>query len=211
MRLRLLSLFSLLAVPAAPAVFGGWAVVTVENPPQGLVAGVPYTLNYTVRQHGVTLLPGLSGTVEAVAGNRKVTASSRAGAVGRYAATFTIPEAGDWSITVRSGFGNSMTKLLPVRVVKAGAVVADLPDAERGAQLFAAKGCVMCHAELKLDLPDPRTQAYDQKFVRQLLADPASVPKRRNVGMDMPNLELTPAEISALAAYLSASHATGTR
>ena len=45
----------------------------------------------------------------------------------------------------------------------------------------------------------------------ELLADPAASPKRHQAGVEMPNLHLKPAEISALAAYLAGTNSTGTR
>ncbi|HEX6943060.1 MAG TPA: hypothetical protein VF128_09020, partial [Gemmatimonadaceae bacterium] len=62
MRLRMILLSSLVAVPAG-GMLGGWAVVTVENPPERLVVGTPYTIEYSVRQHGKELLTGLSGSI----------------------------------------------------------------------------------------------------------------------------------------------------
>jgi hypothetical protein len=59
---------------------------------------------------------------------------------------------------------------------------------------------------------DIRTNTYDEKFVKNLLANPAAMQKRYNVGLEMPNLGLKTDEIAALAAYLSAGpNSTGTR
>ena len=77
MRFRGLLLSAVVAVPAGHAVFGGWAVVTVENPPERLTVGVPYTLEYSVRQHGKELLSGLDGRIEARAGGQVVRADAR--------------------------------------------------------------------------------------------------------------------------------------
>ena len=38
---------------------GGWAVVSVENPPDYLLAGKPVAFTFVVRQHGVKRLGGL--------------------------------------------------------------------------------------------------------------------------------------------------------
>ncbi|NUQ11455.1 MAG: hypothetical protein HUU26_03870 [Gemmatimonadaceae bacterium] len=210
MKLRSLVLPALVVAAPAPLAFGGWAVVTIDNPPRALAAGVPFTIDYTVRQHGVELMPGLRGSVEAVSGRHRVKVDARPLTTGRYTATVTIPEPGDWTITVHSGFGPSRTTLLPLRVARAGAVAEALPDAEYGRHLFAAKGCAVCHVEMKL-APDPRTQSYDAAFVKKLLADPQSVPKRRASPVDMPNLGLTATEIAALTAYLAGPHPAGTR
>jgi hypothetical protein len=190
---------------------GGWAVVTVENPPERLVVGVPYTLEYSVRQHGEELLSGLRGKVEARAGRQVVSADARALSVGKYVASLTLPSAGSWTITVHSGFGPSKTTMRPIAATATGAPVIAMSEPERGQHLFAAKGCVTCHIEMKVIPTDIRATRYDEKFVKQLLADPSSMPRRHSAGVEMPNLNLKPAEISALAAYLAGPNSSGTR
>src|SRR6187401_899772 len=85
MRLRAVLLSAAVAIPAGGYAFGGWAVVTVENPPERLVVGVPYTLEFSVRQHGMTLLDGLRGQVEAKGANGSSTVD--AGPAGRKGST----------------------------------------------------------------------------------------------------------------------------
>ena len=68
----------------------------------------------------------------------------------------------------------------PIMAAAAGASVVAMTEPERGEHLFAAKGCATCHVEMKVIPVDVRTNKYDQKFVKQLLADPRSVPKRHN-------------------------------
>jgi hypothetical protein len=205
-------LSALIVVPAGGVVYGGWAVVTVENPPERLVAGVPYTLEYSVRQHGIHLLKGLEGRVEATTKDRALRAEAKAGSSdGRYIATLTFPAAGSWTITVHSGFGPARTKMLPVTVTAAGAPVIAMTASARGQHLFVAKGCVTCHVEMKVIPVDVRTTRYDEKFVKQLLSDPKSMPKRHSADVEMPNLGLKATEIAALAAYLTGPNSTGTR
>lgn len=212
MRFRAMWLPAVIVIPAGSMLFGGWAVVTVENPPERLVVGVPYTLEYSVRQHGVELMSGLRGTVEATTKDRALRAEAKAVASkGRYSATLTFPAAGSWTITVHSGFGPSRTTMLPLTVTAAGAPVVAMTDAERGQHLFAAKGCVTCHVEMKVIPVDIRTGKYDVKFVKQLLANPKSMPKRHSADVEMPNLGLKATEIAALAAYLAGPNSTGTR
>jgi hypothetical protein len=210
MRLRTMLLSAMVIVPAASSAVGGWAVVTVENPPERLVVGVPYTLEYSVRQHGKELLTDLRGTVEARAGKEVVRALPRITGT-KYSAVLTVPSAGQWTITVNSGFGKSMTTMLPVMAGAAGTTVAAMPDAQRGQHLFAAKGCATCHVEMKVIPVDVRSNKYDEKFVKQLLADPQAMPKRHSTGVEMPNLNLKANEISALAAYLAGPNLSGTR
>lgn len=210
MRLRLILLSAAVVVPAG-LLSGGWAVVTVENPPERLVVGTPYTIDYSVRQHGKELLSGLRGTVEARAGAQVVSADAKALSAGKYSASLTVPSAGSWTITVNSGFGPSRTTMRPIVAAAVGAPVVAMSDPERGQHLFAAKGCATCHVEMKVIPLDVRAQKYDEKFVKQLLADPAAMPKRHKSGVEMPNLNLKQAEISALAAYLAGTNSSGTR
>jgi hypothetical protein len=75
-----------------------------------------------------------------------VSAAAQPGAsAGQYRATVTLPHAGAWTITVYSGFGNSNVTLLPLPAVGPGRAVAAVAAAERGRQLFVAKGCLTCH------------------------------------------------------------------
>jgi hypothetical protein len=211
MKLRPILLSAMVVVPAGTFWYGGWAVVTVENPPERLVPGTPYAIEYTVRQHGKELLSGLDGTIEARAGGRAVRAEARSLGAGKYTASLTVPTPGSWTITVHSGFGPSKTTMLPITAAAAGAPVVAMTDPERGQHLFSAKGCVTCHVEMKVIPTDVRATKYDDRFVKQLLADPAAVPKRHSAGVEMPNLNLRPAEIAALAAYLAGPNSTGTR
>lgn len=210
MRLRLILLSAPVVIPAG-LMSGGWAVVTVENPPERLVVGTPYTIEYSVRQHGKELLNGLRGTVEARAGAQVVSASAKALSPGKYSAFLTVPSAGSWTITVNSGFGPSRTTMRPIVAAAAGAPVMTMSDPERGQHLFAAKGCATCHVEMKVIPVDVRANKYDEKFLKQLLADPGAMPKRHQAGVEMPNLHLKPGEISALAAYLAGTNSSGTR
>jgi mono/diheme cytochrome c family protein len=212
MRLRAFLLPALIALPAGSVASGGWAVVTVENPPEHLVVGVPYTLEYSVRQHGQTLLDGLNGVVEATSKSKTLRVDGREGtAKGKYVATVVLPSEGAWTIIVHSGFGASKTTMKPITASAAGAPVVAMSAAERGEHLFSAKGCVTCHVDMKVIPVDVRSGKYDEKFVKELLADPKSMPKRHNAGVEMPNLNLKSAEISALAAYLAGPNSAGTR
>jgi hypothetical protein len=142
---------------------------------------------------------------------REVVRAESKGYGPKYSAVLTVPKAGSWTITVNSGFGKSMTTMLPIMAGAAGTTVAALPDAQRGQHLFAAKGCATCHVEMKVIPVDVRSNRYDEKFVKQLLMDPQAMPKRHAAGVEMPNLNLKANEISALAAYLAGPNSSGTR
>ena len=80
------------------------------------------------------------------------------------------------------------------------------PDAAQGQVLFRAKGCATCHrhdgagegtGQIAIG-PDLSAYRPDPDFVRRWLADPAAV----RPGTQMPDLELSDEEISALIAFL---------
>ena len=192
-----------LAIVPLTAAFGGWAVVTVASLPDYAVAGQPLRLEFTIRQHGFTLLTDLSPTVDA-AGGSSVAARPLA-AKGHYEATVVVPAANPTSVTINSGFGNSRVTLLPINVVAAGATApVPLADADRGRRLFVAKGCFNCHTHRDVDLrpigpigPDLTDRHLPVEYLRQQISNPRDEKK-------MPNLELQPAEVAAITAFLSA-------
>ena len=214
MRIRAFHLVApgLVLIPALTALAGGWAVITVEDLPDYIVAGRPVTLAFTVRQHGVRPLDGLRPTVEARAGSLSAPAAATPGkGTGRYAATLTLPRAGEWTITIHSGFGNSATTLEPIRVVMPGSESSiALSDAERGRRLFVAKGCVTCHVQNRVG-PDLTGTRYDAGYLRRFLADPSSVVSVPQGSFQMPNLGLRQPEITALVAFINTERQVGAR
>jgi len=189
---------------------GGWAVVTLKDVPDYVVAGKPVSLTYAVRQHGVHLTPGLSGWIEARGARGEVVKAlaSPAGDTGYYLAKLTLPTAGDWTVTVVSGFLDSKSGPLAMRVVAGGDQVARLGDAERGKVLFAAKGCIACHTHTGVSskvgfAPDLSSPRFAAEYLTTFLADP-SIKAPSRPGLVMPNLQLTHGEIGALVAFLSA-------
>lgn len=201
LRLLLLPLF---------AALGGWASVTLETVPDYIVAGQPVTLNYTVRQHGVAPLSGLTTSVDARSGELAATAvATAAGRTGQYSATLTLPRPGDWTISINTGFWPKRVTLLPIKVIAAGTPAPVIADADRGQRLFLAKGCVTCHVHREVPAegvaygPDLSGRHFPADYLAQFLADPAKVLKARGSTKTMPNLELRPAEIAALVAFLN--------
>ena len=131
-----------LALAMARLEAGGWAVVTLKDVPVYMVAGKSVSLTYAVRQHGVHLTPGLSGWIEArdARGGIVKAIATPASDTGYYLAKLTLPTPGDWIVTVVSGFMDSKSGPVAMRVVAGGDAVATMGDAERGKVLFAAKG-----------------------------------------------------------------------
>lgn len=200
---------------------GGWAVVTVEDLPDYIVAGKPVDLTFVVRQHGVHPMPDLKPSIEARAGWNKV--SGRAWAAqraGTYRGTITVPDVGDWQITIHSGHGKSKGTLLPIRAVAAGsAVPARVADSERGRVLFAAKGCVTCHVRdgfgdgaVKHISTDLTGRRFPADYLAQFLADPSIIPAAsRDPYVRMSNLELKQGEIASLVAFINSERALSSR
>jgi mono/diheme cytochrome c family protein len=190
---------------------GGWAVVSIQDVPDYAVAGQPLTLTYAVRQHGEELLPDLRGTVSArSASGGSVSAAARAaGQRGYYAATLTLPNAGDWTVTIESGFGKSRNKLVPLRAIAAGAQAPSLTPAERGLRLFVAKGCVTCHthgdskSEIGDGAPDLTGKTFAPAYLADFLTNPKIKPAANKNGWQMPNMQLKQPEIAALVAFIN--------
>jgi hypothetical protein len=210
-RIVRLAVPALVLLPAIPVLIGGWAVTTVEELPDYAVAGRPLPLTFTVRQHGFKPIDGLRPHVEVFGGEpRRYAAVSDGAFSGRYKAAVTLPRAGDWIIIIHSGFGPSRTTLTPLRAIAPGTPAPPSPgDAEQGRRLFAAKGCFTCHVETRVG-PDLFAKRYTREYVTQVLVDPARVFAGRQGGSSMPNLNLKPREIAALAAYLSANKGVAT-
>ncbi len=191
--------------------FGGWAVITVEDLPDQFAVGQPVTLDFTVRQHGHTLLSNLNPRITAEAGQDRVSGSVQPGASdGRYRASLTLPHAGAWTITVYSGFGNNNVTLMPVPAVSPGRVAPEIAAAERGRRLFVAKGCITCHVHPEVPSsgvvnlgPDLTGRRFTADYLQRFLADPNIATTRGAGGFEMPNLNLAPREIAALAAFIN--------
>lgn len=209
------ALLGLLLLPVLAFRFGGWAVITVDDLPEYVVAGTPVLLSFIVRQHGVTPLGGLRPMVTLKSGDAESNvAAVPGGERGHYVATITAPRAGELSVRIHSGFMKAENVLLPVRVIAGGAAAPRaLAAAALGHQLFFAKGCVTCHVRgadgasgYKL-APDLTGKRYVADYVAKFLADPENSPIARNSGLTnvrMPNLNLKPREIASLVAFLNA-------
>jgi mono/diheme cytochrome c family protein len=111
----------LILVIALPAYAGGWAAITLEEWPTQIVAGTPLAIRFAVRQHGVTLLPGLDPVI-----NLKNTGSGKTlslhatpveGQPGFYEATLTFPDEGTWEWSIQAF---TMNQSMPDLQVSAG-------------------------------------------------------------------------------------------
>jgi len=204
------SRFALPALLVLPliGVYGGWASITVEALPDYGVVRQPLNLTFTVRQHGVTKLSDLEPRVEARgAGTSAAAVAQRGTEAGQYTARLVLAEAGEWTITIHSGFGNSRVTLVPMQVIAANAQApAALPAADRGRRLFVAKGCLTCHVHADVKGsgvvavgPDLTNRHLAPEYLQRFLADPSMIGSANQ----MPNLNLKPLEIAALIAFLN--------
>ena len=213
MKTKLLGVLALagLVLPVMAAAYGGWAVITMDDLPDYAVAGAPLTLDFSVRQHGKTLLSGLKAQVEARSGPSRIMVPADPGkGSGRYRATITLPQAGDWTITVHSGFLNSRATLLPLTALEPGQKpTTTLADAQRGRRLFLAKGCFTCHVHRGFNQasvevgPELTGTTLPADYLRQFLADPEMAARKAGYPA-MPNYHLDQREIAALSAFLTA-------
>jgi hypothetical protein len=100
-----LGLALLLAVVFAfPAFAGGWAVITLDELPSGVVAGEPLSIGFTVLQHGRTPMTDLYPTINAKLSSTEIVSASAepSGKPGHYAATLTFPKEGNWKWSIQA-------------------------------------------------------------------------------------------------------------
>jgi hypothetical protein len=88
-----------------PAFAGGWAIVNLDEWPTNVTAGEEFEIGFTVLQHGVTpvtgITPMISGTLTGSKETIRVTASEE-GEPGHYVASLKFPKAGEWSWRIDS-------------------------------------------------------------------------------------------------------------
>ena len=201
--------------PTTSRHLGGWAVVTVDDLPDYVVAGQSVRLSFVVRQHGMMPLSGLSPSVEARLANANVSVSAMPDTgTGRYVAKLNLSRPGDWIITIHSGFRGSETTLPALRTVSAGTSAPRmLSEVERGRRLFIAKGCFMCHVNTEVTSapsvrvgPDLTGRRYPAEPLARFLAHPESIRLTqlpRAGSWTMPNLGLKEREIASLVAMIN--------
>lgn len=121
---------------ATVALAGGWSVVVLDHASASLAsgelpAGAPFTIGFTVLQHGKHPVDGLTPriTLTQQAGGETVTVLAEAArGPGRYQAAILLPAAGAWTWQI-DAFGPPAT-LAPLRVVApAPAPAAQAPSA----------------------------------------------------------------------------------
>ena len=109
----------LAALAAAPvASTGGWATVGFEPLPDGMSAGGTWTPTIYIKQHGMTPLTGMQPVVEISdeSGAAQTFNARETTEAGVYEADVVFPSAGDWNLTIHSGFGDSQVTYGPFAV-----------------------------------------------------------------------------------------------
>ena len=208
------SRFALPALLVLPFLYGGWASITVEDLPDYAVVRQPLNLTFNVRQHGFTKLSDLEPRIEARgAGTTTAAVAVRGKEEGQYTARLVLPQTGEWTITIHSGFGNSRVTLVPMQVIAASAQPPVLAAADKGRRLFVAKGCVTCHLHRDVSGsgvvavgPELSERRLAAEYLQRFLADPSITGNANR----MPNLNLTQPEIVALIAFLNGEGQAGT-
>lgn len=138
---------------AVPVFAGGWAVITLDELPTGVVAGEPLTIGFTVLQHGKTPMTDLSPII--VANLDKDTEfkiiAEEEGKPGHYSATLTFPEEGEWNWSIQAF---TMDQKMPMLTVAAPVVAASNPPVvvEETAASFASPTILVSAAVLALGL-----------------------------------------------------------
>ena len=107
-----------------PVFAGGWAVITLDELPTGVVAGEPLTVGFVVLQHGKTPMDGLDPTITAKLSNSEsfMVHAEPDGQPGHYVATLTFPTEGDWNWTVHAFSMEQAMPALSVAAPLAGSV-----------------------------------------------------------------------------------------
>jgi mono/diheme cytochrome c family protein len=202
---------------AVPLGAGGWVVITVHDLPHYVVAGAPVTFWYSVRQHGRVLLGGLDGRLEVSDGTQVIHAPAIDVGRGRYAATFTAPSPGSWTVDVVSGFDGSFSRSrTPLAVIDSATPPPAVSEIERGRRLFAGKGCITCHAHaavggssMSSGAPELTAKRYQPDHFKRLLENPPQPqPRQPYAWWPMPKLELRDTEIASLVAFINADRSS---
>lgn len=111
--LVLMALIALSGGPR-PAQAGGWAVATLDEIPAGVTAGQPFTVGFTMRQHGVRPVDWgpITLTFTHLASGQKVTETAFAeSSAGHYTVDVTLPAAGAWEWILGEGLPQPMPTL----------------------------------------------------------------------------------------------------
>lgn len=145
-KIGLLLLLVLLLATASAALAGGWAVVTLDAPPGEIRAGTPWTVGFTVLQHGQTPVHKLdaNSSVEPLlvaehSGGRRLEVMATPGEeVGHFTAEVTFPVEGEWTWTILPNPLAGETAFEPLSVLPAVASQTSSDAAQQSSAALAA-------------------------------------------------------------------------
>ena len=170
----------LLLTLVGPAGAGGWSVATLDTLPNCVIAETPLTVGFVVRQHGTHILEDLKPEILATQSDsgRTVEVMAEEDSAGHYTAELTFPTDGEWE-WILAAFGPQQP-MPALTVLSADETCPDEDEdvvltaeelAEQGANLFAAKGCVVCHQHDRSIVDDyesinmgPRTHHLSRRY-----------------------------------------------
>lgn len=126
-------------VPVALA--GGWATITIDEMPGQLRAGEPWSIDFTVLQHGQTPVHDLGPNIpveptfvatNAATGEEVVAVARPDKEVGRFTLEVTLPSEGEWAWTIYPAPLAGEVQYEPLTVLPAAPVVDAGPASARG-------------------------------------------------------------------------------
>jgi len=127
-----LTLAVLLAVIFTVPVFaGGWASVTLDELPTNVVAGESFELGFTVLQHGVTPVTGITPIItgKLTGGKESISVYAKEeGEPGHYVASLKFPKAGEWSWKIDSFGEQTMPPLSVADTPQVAQTVIEQPE-----------------------------------------------------------------------------------
>jgi hypothetical protein len=135
---KLMLLAGVLVIAAAsPAVAGGWAASTLDEPPAALVAGQDHQVGFMILQHGKTPVNPDQGQVgirlfNPSSGQGLTFPAVQQGPVGHFVSTVNVPTAGAWQWEVLQGWFEPQP-LGPIDVVAAASVAPAAPGSATAA------------------------------------------------------------------------------
>ena len=214
----------LLVVMVITGYAGGPPIVTIEGVPEYFVVGQPETLKFVVRSFCCNHVPLENQYAVRVVADRlpeiRIPAL-RTGERGEYAATLTLPQVGEWTISIEMS-SHVFTALLPIRAIPWGVQAPKpLSQVAKGERRFIEKGCISCHvnrevaaprlqyfwrfeAPLTKGPPDLTERTFADDYLRRFLTNPSTARK----GATMPQLALNADDIAALVAFINRDRST---
>lgn len=102
---------------------GGWATVELDKHPGEIEAGKPVTIGFMLLGHGVSPIPDMEPTMEAIHRETRETVRAQGrpdGKVGHYVVEVTFPEAGDWAWSITAAPYPTTTSFPALTVVPLG-------------------------------------------------------------------------------------------